>query len=359
MTERFTSPGFGALRAGAWVLLAAAAACDLPTEAPQWDTQWLVPVDSARISVQELLPSNVGVSPDGSAFEITMSPANFSQDLATLCPLCPLGGVFPKVAFQTSFSDMTTLPNDVVGATTRSATASVVFTNNMSFDPVRPGGSETGEIRITVRDGSLTGPVLAERVIDGATEAVPPGLDFQFQFDLGNQSFGDTLITVVTIDSPLGPPVLLSAGDNYAVSFAPDGILLDEAVIRLDGQSVDIDPVTLDAEQVPADIIEHIEGGALVLEVANPFQVEANMQLQISGPGFLTIQKDLAVGMGASEETVTLTQAELRSFLGQADVSFSGTGAASAPSGSTAVRADQVVLFNAFLELTVRVGSQP
>ena len=68
------------------------------------------------ISVVELLPPAVGVSGDGTAFSVTIDPANFGQTLGDLCPICPSGS-FPKVAFQTAFSELTTLPVDVIGAT--------------------------------------------------------------------------------------------------------------------------------------------------------------------------------------------------------------------------------------------------
>lgn len=337
-------------------LIATAGACDIPTESPQWDTQWLVPVDSAQISVTELLPASVGVTPDGSAFEVSLDPLSFAQDLSQMCPGCP-AGVFPKPAFQASFSEPTTLPTDVDGVTTRTATISVMLDNGLSFDPVRPGGTETGEVRITLRDGDETGAVLTEQVIDGATDSIPAGSTYSFEFDLGNQTFGSTLTAVVSVDSPAGDPTLMTGTDEISIDVTPGTIVVDEATVRLQDQTVNIDPVTVDADEVPDGVIERLESGAIRVQIDNPFDVVVTMQLQISGPGIASIQKDLTVSMGSAEQTVPLTATEMRSFLGQSGIVLSGSGAANAPSGTTTVRADQVVLLNSFLEVTVRVGS--
>ncbi|NNM32320.1 MAG: hypothetical protein HKO53_04615 [Gemmatimonadetes bacterium] len=355
MSDRCLPPAFG--RGLPLVLALLGAACDIPTEAPQWDTQWTVPADSAHIDVSELLPATVGVTPDGTAFTITVPPVAFSQTLGDMCSACPPAAVAPKPAFQTTFEDVTNLPADVSSVTTRTASADISLTNDFSFDPIRPGGSETGELRLEIRDGDGSGPVVAELTVDGATDSIPPGSTYMATLDLDAKTFGDILTAVVFIASPSGPSVLLTSSDEFSVDVSPSEVLVDEAVVALIDQAVDIDPVSLDAEDIPEEIIERLEGGALVLEVDNPFAVEADLDLQISGPGFAPIQKDVEVGQGASEEMVELTAAELRSFLGQPNVSFEGSGAASAPSGTTAVRADQVLRFRANIQLTVRVGS--
>ncbi|MGI9629284.1 MAG: hypothetical protein ACR2QM_20845 [Longimicrobiales bacterium] len=356
MIKRSTPRPRGVGQLVALAMMVSAGACDFPTEAPQWDTEWLVPVDSAQISVTELLPASVGLTPDSSAFEVSLDPLSFSQTLAEMCSSCPPGS-FPKPAFQSSFSDPTTLPTDVEGVTVRSAIVSVVLDNGLSFDPVRPGGAETGELRVTLRDGDETGPILAERVIDGASDSIPSGDQYPFDFDLGNQSFGSTLTAVVTVDSPSGPTVLMTPSDEFGIDVTPSTVVVDEAIVRLQDQAVNIDPVTVDADEVPDGVLERLESGAIRVQVENPFDVVIGMQLEISGPGVPTIQKDLTVGMGSVEERVDLTAAEMRSFLGQSDVVLSGSGDATAPTGTTAVRADQFVLLNSFLEATVRVGS--
>lgn len=338
-------------------LAVAGAACAIPTEAPQWDTQWTVPADSAQIQVTELLPPTVGVTPDGTAFLITVPPVAFSQTLGDMCSACPPAAVAPKPAFQATFFDVTNLPADVAGVTTRTASAAVTLTNEFSFDPIRPGGSETGEIRLEVRDGSETGPIVAQASVDGATDSIPPGSTYMIVLDMDGETFGESLMAVVFLDSPSGSTVLLTSTDEFRVDVSVGEVTVDEAVVALVDQIVDIDPVTFDAEDIPEEIIDRLEGGALVLEVDNPFAVVADLGLEISGPGFASIQKDLAVSMGANEERVALSAEELRSFLGQPSVSLTGSGAASAPSGTTPVRADQVVRFTALIQLTVRVGS--
>ena len=68
-------------RAGhALATLVLLAACDVPTKVPNWDMTWNVPAKGTTISVNSFLPSGVTVTPNGSAFQATVTqPAEIGR----------------------------------------------------------------------------------------------------------------------------------------------------------------------------------------------------------------------------------------------------------------------------------------
>ena len=55
--------------------------CSIPSEAPQWDTRWIVPAEDVAIEVSEFLPDEVILTPDGTAFTVEVDTFSFSQSL--------------------------------------------------------------------------------------------------------------------------------------------------------------------------------------------------------------------------------------------------------------------------------------
>ena len=89
------------------LLLAAVSACDVPTKLPSWDQTWLIPGDSTRVSVSELLPKTgeLTVSTFGGqpvfALNVT-APATISRSLGQVCSACAAanGTTVPKPAIS-------------------------------------------------------------------------------------------------------------------------------------------------------------------------------------------------------------------------------------------------------------------
>ena len=57
-------------RVGLLITVAAFAGCDIPTEVPFVDVQWIFPIDDQSISVVELLPANVDTA--GGNFQVAV-----------------------------------------------------------------------------------------------------------------------------------------------------------------------------------------------------------------------------------------------------------------------------------------------
>ena len=137
------APLFGALAA-----VVASAACEIPNipnSAPALDLRWIVPAQSGRIAVSNLLPPGVSILPDSSAFTISITPTSVTRTLGQDCGSCNAanGLTVAKPAFIGSSSQTTTIPTDVASATIASGTLIVAVRNNYTFDPLRPTASGT------------------------------------------------------------------------------------------------------------------------------------------------------------------------------------------------------------------------
>src|SRR5205085_12638178 len=88
------------------LLLVAVSACEVPTKLPSWDQTWLIPGDSTKVSVSELLPKTgeltVSTSGGQPVFAFNMAtPAAISRSLGQVCAACAAanGATVPKPAF--------------------------------------------------------------------------------------------------------------------------------------------------------------------------------------------------------------------------------------------------------------------
>jgi len=154
-------------------MLVALAACDIPTSAPQWDQTWVVPGEDMSLSVAELLPSGVAMTPDSSAFVVSIDGTSVSFTLGDFCSQCAAlnGTTAPKPAFDTTLTTVEMLPADLVSATVSGGQFSVTVQHQFSFDPLRPSPSDstnTGYLTIAVRSA---GRVVAMDSVDGADAA--------------------------------------------------------------------------------------------------------------------------------------------------------------------------------------------
>src|SRR5437868_1195620 len=102
-------------------MLGMLAACDVPTEAPKYTTEWNVPAKSTTISVNTFLPAGVTATSDNSSFQATVSPASTSiaRTLGQDCTTCSAanGATVPKPAFSGGGSATVSLPSSVTSAT--------------------------------------------------------------------------------------------------------------------------------------------------------------------------------------------------------------------------------------------------
>ena len=341
----------------AHVILAGAlllGACEIPTEAPIVEQRWIIPVDETTISVNELLPNDVIVN--GSNFEVSVDPISTAEDLGTLCAMCAALNLTtaPKPAFTHSFTTDQTLPADVQAAVIASGNIDISVTHNLGFDPIQPPGGSTGTLTITARNGT-GGATIGQVTVDGASEAFAPGSTVVKSMALSASAIGGTVELEISVNSPAGGAgvadwVPINTSNTVTASATVNNLLVSSASVNVESQSVDFDPVDLDVEGIGAEVTDRIIQGTIILDVVNPFGVSISGNVNI-GP----TSKSFSISAGAtSEVSISYTGDELKSFLGQAGVTFSGSGTASG--GLITVTPAQVMTIEATLALTIKIG---
>ena len=160
-----------------------------------------------------------------------------------------------KPAFSVTYQDIGTLPTDVVSVEMESGVISLGIQNNLGFDPIRPAVADPGTMTMTLYDGDITGPVLAQVVLDGSTDALPDGMLTTIPLNLVQAPSTSTILTVIDIVSPLGDTnVLIDVKRRPQYHGDVGTILVSSATVNVDGLTVDIAEQQLDLQDIDADI---------------------------------------------------------------------------------------------------------
>jgi len=340
------------------------AACDIPTDAPKLEQEWIIPLAETTIEVVELLPDNVGLTGDESAFTVEVEPIAFQETLGTLCPACAgLDGLtVPKPAFTGDFTETVLLPEDVESVQVQEARIVVVARNRFTFDPLRPPGGNRGSFTLTLRDGSPTGPILDEIVVDGEDTSFGPGATLTRELEYAG-AVSSALALTVTVDSPAGGPepgnwVLVRLNDQIEATATPQDIEASSAVIDVSGRVFSFGVTELDVEDVSDDIVDRVQEGTIQLDIVNPWSVGAILNLTIVGPTMAAPVVLIAAVPAASTSSVEVdfTQAELQSFLGRPDVVITGQGTVNQDAGTVTLTPGQILTVKSKLDLVILIG---
>ncbi len=346
------------------LLAAAVSACDIPTEAPQWEQRWIIPADRTTVGVEELLPEDVRVTPDRSAFSVQVDPIDYQESLGSLCAACaPLDGqLVPKPAFHGSFHESVDLPEDVEAAEVRTGRVTVVAQNGFSFDPIRPPGGSPGTLTLSLRDGGPGGILLDQVVVDGAVTSFAPGALLTRVLEYSGP-VGATLTVVMSVESPAGGTapedrIVVRLADQVQITATPQPLEITSALIRVAGRSFDLIATDLDVEDVDQKIVDRVRPGAFLMEISNPWSIGATFDLTVSGPTVASPIIKTATVPAAPSSTVRVefTEEELRSFLGEPGVMLSGTGTVDPGAGTVRVTPQQVLTVETRLDLVLLVG---
>jgi hypothetical protein len=305
------------------------AACDIPTGLPKLNPEFAVRLQSTTISTAQLLPSSVTAANGG--FSVSVQPIVLGSDLAALCPHCaPFNGmVVPKPAFTAEISQALPLPTDVIGATLLSGTVRMAMTHNFGFDPLRPGGSQTGTITVTVRSGPT---VLGSKAFSGATMAFASGTTITDSIAVSGV-INQSPAVFVNITSPAGDPIAVNTSRSFSLTATPGTNVASAVQVRINNRQVSGQPVQVDLADVDRFIANRVQSGSLILELTNPYGVSGTMTLTINGTQ-VPIVKNVTVPAGDAAITIPLSKAELRSMLGRV-ITISTAGTVSAPDGVT------------------------
>ena len=332
-----------AATAGAVIL----SGCELPTEAPLLQQRWILPVEETTLGVDQLLPS--GVSVIGGDFAVTVDPFTTTETLGDLCTLCAvLNGTTALVPpFNWTFTTSQTLPADVSSVLITSGSIAIAIQNGFSFDPLSGGGTLT----ITLTDG-LGGAELGKTVVDGASGSLSPGATTNTTLTIAPGSVVSTLFVSSVIDAPGGATTLIDTSDLLTITATPTAILVGSVTMNVANRSVNVDPISLNVGGLDSSATDRIQQGSVILDVVNPFGVA------VSGTVFIGAAppKSLSIGSGAtSQATISYTGVELRSFLGQQNVTFSASGTVTS-GGDITVRPGQEMTIEVTVDLILEIG---
>ena len=347
------------IKLGLFLCIACFSACDVPTEAPIFQTRWIFPIEGTgtSIAVAELLPSTVTIS--GGEFQVAVDPFSFAETLGGLCSACVAvnGLTVPKPQFQFAFSEVTSLPADVESVDLSSGPVTVRVTNNLGFDPIRPGVGITGTLTITVYDAMIGGRQLDQVILDGTVDALPNGTAVDVPISLAAGVVSSTVVAVVDVNSPLGDPVLVNTSAQLNVGVTFGVMAATSATIDAAGRVIAIDQVAMDVEDIDSDIVENIISGAVVLDITNPFGVALNVTIDIGGPTIATISKTVDITSDpTSQARLEYDALELQTFLGQTGVTIGGSGTVDAAAGSAVVTPLQVAVIDTSIDAIVEIG---
>jgi len=302
--------------------------CSIPSEAPQWDTRWIVPAEDVAIEVSEFLPDEVILTPDGTAFTVEVDTFSFSQSLGEACPECPElhNQTALKPAFNTTLEGGSGLPPKVLSMEVTQAAPQIHVTNGFNFDPIRPEGGNTGSMILRFYTGADGQRLVDEIAIDGADVSFPPGSTLNRSFSVQDDTIKALVRAEIVIDSPAADSVLVDTSASINVFVEPETILIASAEIEVADEEFSADPVELDVEDIEEDMVDHITSGAFDLFVENPFAIAMNFDILITGP-FPDIVKQVQFSDAvASTSRVEFTQEELHTFLGQPGAMLTGSG---------------------------------
>lgn len=315
------------------------AACDLPSEAPIFEQTWVVPADSVSIGVSNLLPAGVTLTSDSSAFVVTTPAANINTTLAAVCgqPACQSGVTVnaPVPAFNSAggaLSSSITFPAGVNSATVAGGVIAIGITNNLGFDPLRPNGASApfGRLIIVVSSGGTT---RTDTIQGAAGQGIANAATTNLSVTLPTGAYTNSVSVALSLQVPAGGNANLNGSNAFAVAASLQNLRVSQATVAVNNKAITTAPTAFDLDGLDFD--EQVQGGAIILDIANPFTAAGTLNVVIAAPpqGSLpavNIQKSVTVAaQPTSSQTVTLTRAELVSLLGRTGVNVSTNGTVS------------------------------
>lgn len=346
-------------RTAAFAALLSGAACEIPTAPPVLDTRWIVPAEETRFGVGDLLPGQVTIPADSSAFLVDFDPIDFDATLSDLCAACAAadGLTVPKPAFVGIVDSEITMPAEVTAVVIESGVVEIDVFNGFNFDPIRPSNSSFGTVTLTILDAA-DGDIIGTAEVDGVDTPFPAGTTLSVDVPLQAVSVEGSFEARITLNSPVGDPVTVDADASLSIDAAATDVRVTQVDVDVSGEAVTLDEVSLDLEDVGEEIRDRVLSGSLIVEVMNPFSVGGDFQIELDGPTIATIQKAVAIGPEAeSEVDVSFTQDEIRSVLGSPSVTLSGEATIDAGAGVITVTPGQELVVQTWIDFELRIGN--
>lgn len=336
----------GSRGAGLLPLLAAVllGGCDVPTEPPRVEQRWMVPVERTTVGVEELLPAAVTTA--GGAFDVAIDPFEVTGTLGQLCGFsCRFADrlTVPVPEFEASFTLPNPLPADVHSAEATGGEVEVEVANGFSFDPLENGG--TMSVVFTDEGG---GSELGEVVFRGPADSLPPNTVATRTASLAAGPVSEGLRALVSLHVAGGQVAEIDTDDTLSVTATVGSLRVSSVTADVGRRPVSFEEEELDLGGVDEDVVDRIVEGSVVLDVANPLPVSVAGSLEIGE----TTREFSVEGSGLA--VLPYTREELLSFVGDAEVPYSGSGIADG--SAVTLRPDHEIAIDATLDLTLEVG---
>ena len=342
-----------------FVALASLAACEFPTSAPQFEQTWVIPLDSTRLVVDELLPPGLVVA--AGAFRFTPAPTTISRTLGSMCSCSSSATPVPKPAFSATVSGAITLGTDLLSATTAPGSVfRVTLSHTFNFDPIRPSagaGSQRGWFVIELRSG---GAVIGRDSVNGATTAWLAGTPLVRDVPLSGGvvlAAGATIPVAVSINSPAGDPVAINTTQTMTIVAQPSNLGVTNVRVRVINKTVSAVNIPLDVSDVSDDFTKRIVNGGMLFTITNPFAIAGSMTMTITIPGQTAVVKTLPITAAVtSSPTIDFTGEELDRILGSEGVNLALSGTVSGPAAGVSVSPGQALGIANRIRMTILVG---
>jgi hypothetical protein len=371
-----------------------ASACAFPTESPNWDMTWNLPVpddNAMSIGVSTFLPSGVTLVTSGAAATPTAFNASvaavppISRTLGVQCPTCP-SATAPKPAFNAPQSSTTislAAGSSLTSATLFSGSQIVITLNNgFGFDPLNPPGGTPGLITLAVVNGTTTLGTLvlggtATAVAGAVATTIPSGQSKNFTVNLsGTINTAQPISVTMDMLSPAGGTaasnfVTMNPNQVFTATAVPT-VNISSANVTIAAQALSSTATPIDLSQVDSSVVSRITNdaqnrGAMFLTLTNPFTVGANATITFRSPTGTTpaitpITKNLTIAAATnattastSKVTINLTGKELRSIFGrEIEAVFGGSTAA----GSITVTPTQKISGSSRIQVNFTIREQ-
>jgi hypothetical protein len=334
------------------------AGCDLPTQAPKWNTTWILPINDDTVRVAQFLPSSVDTA--GGAFVTSVKRDSVTESLGQMCPGCAaLDGTTASLpSFTVTLTHTDSFPAQVLSITPGAGlTLAFRMDNGLGFDPLRPGAGQFGHI-VTVISDSAGNPIASDS-LDGADTSFASGTSLTRTLSLGSSPIGGHVTVAAAVSIPGSDPVLVDTSSSFRVVTLTDTVALAGVTVQLTNQNITSDSVSVDWSNIDSDIRSKMQGATLQLKIENPFSASGSGTVSFKQGGVDVIPpKAIAFAPGSSVDTVGITQQQIQdlSAAGQSEVTVSASVTGTGPGQSVTITPVQIAVIQAHVLITILVG---
>lgn len=253
-------------------------ACDIPTEAPRFDTVWEAVLLRDSVSTESLLPETVRLHPGG-GFVVDSFATSSEVRLEDVCEFCTcFDGPIPELDIA-PYDWRFQLPSRLVEADVTRGTARVVLHNQAGFDVLDDGEGGRGFIRIAFVD-TRTGSTLDSVRVE---QPFPDGDSLTVEFDLAGLRLGSALVARVSGRTP-------GTGCDSVDLTLDSGLRTDVTLLNVQAPGVTVVLSDADLEtrrrevELPAAVADRLRPGEaeLRLDVHTRTRLPVDAELELS-----------------------------------------------------------------------------